>query len=201
MAAAYLTNAIAWRRGGNVAVITPSLSGGFARDVVTRVGQQACGKQGNGPYTIRWDRSDDEEVAALLKNFTMGDTAGFVETLAALGHLLPSAAVRQTCGWVRRQAHAAGVTLFNRAEVTTIIARHVALRRQRFGADNFDFTALTVQQAKNREFDGVVVLWPFQVGGDAEHKRRLLYNAITRARRWCTVILQGDSLSTVPPFA
>jgi superfamily I DNA/RNA helicase len=45
---------------------------------------------------------------------------------------------------------------------------------------------MTVQQAKNREFDGVVILWPFTVGGDPEHKRRLFYNAITRARRWCT---------------
>jgi hypothetical protein len=201
IAAAYLANAIAWRCSGTVAVITPSLRGGFARDVVTRVGQQACGKRGNGPYTIRWDRSDDEEVAALLQNFPMNDTVSFAETLAALGHLPTSAAVRQTCSWVRRQAHAAGVTFFNRSEVTAIIGRQVALRRQRFGADKFDFTALTVQQAKNREFDGVVVLWPFQVGGDAEHKRRLLYNAITRARRWCTVILQGDDLSALPPFA
>jgi hypothetical protein len=201
IAAAYLANAIAWRCSGTVAVITPSLRGGFARDVVTRVGQQACGKRGNGPYTIRWDRSDDEEVAALLQNFPMNDTVSLAETLAALGHLPTSAAVRQTCSWVRRQAHAAGVTFFNRSEVTAIIGRQVALRRQRFGADKFDFTALTVQQAKNREFDGVVVLWPFQVGGDAEHKRRLLYNAITRARRWCTVILQGDDLSALPPFA
>jgi hypothetical protein len=201
MAAAYVTNAIAWRRGGNVAVITPSLSGGFARDVVARVGQQACGKQGNGPYTIRWDRSEDEEMAALLVNFAMGDTASFSETLAALSHLPASGAVRQTCDWVRRQAHAAGVTSFTRADVAAVIGRQVALRRQRFGADTMDFTGLTVQQAKNREFDGVVVLWPFQVGGDAQHKRRLLYNAVTRARRWCTVILQGDGLSTTPPFA
>ena len=72
MAAAYLANAIAWRCGSNVAVITPSLSGTFAHDVVARVGQQACGAQGNGPYTIRWERSEDDEVAVLLQGFQMG---------------------------------------------------------------------------------------------------------------------------------
>jgi hypothetical protein len=34
MAAAYLANAIAWGGNGNVAVITPSLRGTFARDAV-----------------------------------------------------------------------------------------------------------------------------------------------------------------------
>jgi hypothetical protein len=201
MAAAYLANGIAWRRGGNVAVITPSLSGTFARDVVARVRRQACGNRGNGPYAIRWERSEDDEVTAILEGFQMHDAATLSETLAALNRLPTSGAVRQTVGWVRRQAHAAGVRSFTRAEVAAAIARQVALQRQRFGADKVDFAALTVQQAKNREFEGVVVLWPFQVGGDAEHKRRLLYNAMTRARRWCTVILQGEDLLNVPPFA
>jgi DNA helicase IV len=58
-----------------------------------------------------------------------------------------------------------------------------------------------VQQAKNREFEGVVVIWPYQVGGDIEHKRRLLYNAITQAKRWSNIIVQGQSILAAPPFA
>jgi hypothetical protein len=201
MAAVYLANAIAWRSGGNVAVVTPSLSGTFARNVVARVCQQPCGKQGNGPYAIRWDRSEDDEVTTLLTGFQLGDAATLAETLVALSSLPASGAVRETIGWVQRQARAAGRTSFSRAEVAAVVARRVAMRRQRFGGDNVDFAAMTVQQAKNREFEGVVVLWPFKVGGDAEHKRRLLYNAITRARRWCTVILQSEELLKTPPFA
>jgi DNA helicase IV len=60
---------------------------------------------------------------------------------------------------------------------------------------------LTVQQAKNREFEGVVVIRAYQVGGDIEHKRRLLYNAVTRAKRWCNVIFQGKNILTAAPFA
>lgn len=61
--------------------------------------------------------------------------------------------------------------------------------------------AMTVHQAKNREFDGVVVLWPYQLGGDDEHRRRLLYNAVTRARNWCTVVVQNENLLATAPFA
>jgi DNA helicase IV len=59
---------------------------------------------------------------------------------------------------------------------------------------------MTVHQAKNREFAGVVVLWPYEVGGDGETKRRLLYNAVTRAQAWCTVIVQSKKLLSAPPF-
>ena len=47
---------------------------------------------------------------------------------------------------------------------------------------------LTVHGAKNREFDNVIILWPYRVR--EELKRQLLYNAITRARKHCMVLLQ-----------
>lgn len=200
MASAYLANAIAWRRGGNVAIITPSLSGNFAKDVVARVCLQACGKQGNGPYAIRWDRAEDEEVRALVDNLNLDGQATMPEALAALGRLPRSGPVREAGVWVRHQARAAGKALFSRAEIEEVIARQVATQRQRYGVDSYGLTAMTVQQAKNREFEGVAILWPFQVAGDAEHKRRLLYNAITRAQRWCTVVLQSDDLLKSAPF-
>ncbi len=49
---------------------------------------------------------------------------------------------------------------------------------------------MTINQAKNREFEGVIVLWPFAVGGDLESQRRRLYNALTRAQKWAIVIVQ-----------
>ena len=39
---------------------------------------------------------------------------------------------------------------------------------------------MTVHQAKNREFDSVIILWPYEVAGTADRQRRLLYNAVTR---------------------
>ncbi|MGR8024364.1 MULTISPECIES: ATP-binding domain-containing protein [Burkholderiales] len=201
MAGVYLANALAWRKGGNAAVITPSLKGGFAQKVVARVGQGPCGKQQNGPYTIRWEQSDSDEVAELIEMLQLGNDVTAVEAVTALQRLPRSGAVREVISWVRRQARTGAATSFGRQEVEKAIARQVQLRRQRYAADHASFSAMTVQQAKNREFDGVVVLWPYQVGGDDEHKRRLLYNAITRARRWCTVILQSEDLLKGAPFA
>jgi len=62
---------------------------------------------------------------------------------------------------------------------------------------------LTIHQAKNREFSHVVVLWTFGISADAstEYQRRLLYNAITRAKLSCTVILLQSNRLKKPPFA
>lgn len=200
MPAAFLANAIRWRQGGNVAVITPSLSGGFARGVVERVTQHQCGQHKSGPFPIKWERPDGDETTALAKALQLSDGATPEQTIAALEQLLPSGAIKDTMSWVHLQARAAGVAVFRRAEIEARIARQVSMRRQHSGAHSSLFTALTVQQAKNREFEGVVILWPYQVGGDDEHKRRLLYNAVTRAQRWCTVILQGATLLKAAPF-
>jgi len=201
MAAACLANAVAWGGGGSVAVITPSLQGGFARNVVARVCAGPCGQQGNGPYAIRWEHSEHEEAAKLVAALAVPDPCSLQQALQALTALPQCGPVRQTQTWLRHQERAFGRTRFSPTEVKTNLARQVGLRRHRTADDGPGLPAMTVQQAKNREFEGVVVVWPYQVGGDAEHKRRLLYNAITRARRWCTVLVQGGALPRGAPFA
>jgi len=61
--------------------------------------------------------------------------------------------------------------------------------------------AMTIQRAKNREFQNVIVLWPHTATGSPEHLRRLLYNAITRAIAHCSVIVLGQGRLNGPPFA
>ncbi|WP_175068497.1 ATP-binding domain-containing protein [Bradyrhizobium uaiense] len=171
---------------------------GFFRTAPTLQGP--CGRQGNGPYTIHWEGTDRDETRGIVAALELAVVSSGEATLAALRLLLPSGPVRAAMAWVRNQMHALGRVEFARAEIEAVIARNVSLHRHHGSGISRTFTALTVQQAKNREFDGVVVLWPYQVGGDEEHKRRLLYNAVTRARRWCHVIVQGRSILTAPPF-
>jgi hypothetical protein len=55
------------------------------------------------------------------------------------------------------------------------------------------FRILTVHGAKNREFDHVFILWSYKrLGWPKEQQRRLLYNAVTRAKIDCTVLFLGD---------
>ena len=55
------------------------------------------------------------------------------------------------------------------------------------GRSSSRFVVTTVHGAKNREFDNVCVLWSYQIPPDPELQRRLLYNAITRAKVNCVI--------------
>jgi superfamily I DNA and RNA helicase len=48
----------------------------------------------------------------------------------------------------------------------------------------------TIHGAKNREFDNVIILWSYRVSGNLLYKRKLLYNAITRAKKNVAIIVQ-----------
>lgn len=52
-------------------------------------------------------------------------------------------------------------------------------------------TLATAHGAKNREFDNVFVFWGYKLPGDPAKERRLLYNAITRAKSHCAVLVIG----------
>jgi hypothetical protein len=201
LATTLLANAIAWRQGGDVAVITPALQGGFATSVVARLAQGPCGRHNNGPYTVHWEGNDRDEAQAIIAGLDLAADASAAAACAALRAMPRTGPVRATLSWIENQVHACGRANFTRAEIEAVIARQVSLRRQHGGGASHQLTAMTVQQAKNREFEGVVVIWPYQVGGDAEHKRRLLYNAITRAKRWCNVIVQSQNILAAAPFA
>jgi superfamily I DNA/RNA helicase len=62
-------------------------------------------------------------------------------------------------------------------------------------------SAMTAHGAKNREFDFVVVLWAASITGSDDQKRRLLYNAITRAKSRCLILVQAKSNMTSAPFS
>jgi superfamily I DNA/RNA helicase len=50
--------------------------------------------------------------------------------------------------------------------------------------------AMTIHQAKNREFGTVILLWP-QIGSKwtVLQQRRLLYNGVTRAKKSCVIVV------------
>ncbi len=76
-----------------------------------------------------------------------------------------------------------------------LVARHVDMvvhEQRAYWSPSSSRTVTTVHGAKNREFDNVFVLWPYRVPPDVAQRRRLLYNAVTRSRRNCMVLVQGD---------
>ena len=76
-----------------------------------------------------------------------------------------------------------------------MVARHVDTivhEKRAYGAHYPSRSVTTVHGAKNREFDNVFVLWTYKLPPDKVQQRRLLYNAITRARSNCMVLVLGD---------
>lgn len=199
-AATCLANAIAWRRGGNVAVLTPSRRGDFANNVVALVCERALGKQNNGPYAIEWEGSDEQDCATLWERLGIAARMTVADAINLLTPHLHNPPVKTVRDWLVRQRVTRGLQEVVSDELRHQLSRALALRRRHGHRRQAQFSAMTIQQAKNREFDHVVIIWPYTVPNDAEQRRRLLYNAITRAKRSCTVLVQAPELLAAPPF-
>jgi UvrD-like helicase C-terminal domain len=201
LAATYIANAIAWRNGGNVAVLTPSRQGGFADNAIACVCAGSVGRHQNGPYNIVWESSDEQDGASLWQGLALGDRCTVEDALAAIAPHRNEPAIRTLREWIIRQRRTCGVQELIADDLLRQLGRALSLRRRYGQREQGQFTAMTIQQAKNREFDHVIVLWPYTIPNDDEQRRRLLYNAITRAKRSCLVLVQGQNMLQWPPFA
>ena len=199
-AATYLANFIAWRRGGNVAVLTPSRSGGFSDSVVQLVCDGPVGQRKNGPFPIRWESTDSVQRDEICREIAMPAVCTVTQAFAHLDRCRDQPIVRSAMKWIQRRQRVTGSDNVTCDDVRRHIDRAFAAQRRHKSRVDGQFTAMTVQQAKNREFDHVVVIWPYRVRNDDEQKRRLLYNAITRARSSCLVLVQGQALVNASPF-
>ncbi len=188
------------RGGGSVAVIAPSRKGGYADELVAAVSTKPCGTRQLGPFVLRWETGESPLLAS-LESLAFAGEKPCAELLRMLASDAPEGTVRDALvRWIVRQRDVTGRERLGFAELLGQARRLLAVTRARANRSDTGRRALTVHQAKNREFDDVVVIWPYTVGLDDEGKRRLLYNAITRARLHCTVIVQGVGSAGKVPF-
>lgn len=184
---------------GTVAVLTPSRTE-LVEGAVARVGEGPIGQQQSGPYNVRWESSDAQELAAIWARIELAGECQVAEVVAAMHEARDDPILLSARDWLKNKERTQGLTVIGADEVRRHVERLV-IRRRQFGTRRQPrFSAMTIHQAKNREFDHVVVIWPFQVPTGDDQRRRLLYNAITRARRRCTVLVQSDQLLAGPPF-
>ena len=200
LAGNFLSNAIGWAQGRRVALITTSAAGKFANDVVTWVGARTTSR-GNGPYQIIWERSEEKAANELITGLALKDELSAMEIHEAVRAAGDSRLTNDVLSWLATQRRTKDRITFRKDEVVEAIERSFTSRKHgRTGSSNTHI-AMTVHGAKNREFDEVVLLWPGNTLGDADQKRRLLYNAITRAKRKCIVLVQAQAALTQAPFA
>jgi len=199
LAGNYLSNAIGWAKGQRIAVITTS-TGQFATDVVDWVGTRTT-KKGHGPYHIKWERSEEKAVSAYIASVKFHQEVSASEIEGVVIAAGDARVTKNVLSWLDKQRRTKGRVMFTDAEIIHVIEQSFTSRKHGREIARQGHIAMTVHGAKNREFDKVVVLWPGATVGSADQKRRLLYNAITRAKGSCLVLVQVEAMLAQPPFA
>jgi len=200
LAGAWLNGNLQWYGGGKrVAVITPTL-GVFARETVTWAAGNRT-KKGSGPYSILWEEAEAKAAASFLSNIDLQDMNDGPSVITLLTDAGDFRATRDLSDWMDTQRKTRAKITFSRDEIKHAIEQGFAQRRRVRKGDEGGWRGMTVHGAKNREFDNVIVLWPAAIGGSDDQKRRLLYNAVTRAKQRCLVLVQAQASLSKAPFA
>lgn len=191
-----------WWRCDDIAILTPvgPHRSQFVRDLVARVEEKPFDNSPVGPYQLPWEESQEEECNRFIEELGLPDDPNAEVCCDGLSFAGVGGLCRGLHDWIRRQRCVAGRTTFTAEEFRRETRRvHQQLRGYR-RVRGSGVRMMTIHQAKNREFHSVIVLWPYQVAGTAEHKRRLLYNAITRAKSRVLVVVQDPDRVQQPPF-
>ncbi|HBB94697.1 MAG TPA: hypothetical protein DC054_04845 [Blastocatellia bacterium] len=177
------------RPGGDFALISPT-----HRDItnILRAHDDWLRRKGRVPVYWRREASKQEETTGLMKEMALNrarkvwrvPNAPLSPTALRAAHFIVKASKLRGLSEIPMSF---AVSLAQRFMSTRALWHHRAVKRM----------ALTVHGAKNREFDNVVIFWsPHSVKGWSEEmRRRLLYNAVTRAKRTCVVLYLGDEQS------
>ena len=192
-AAFRILEAIYWKHPtgapfGNRAIISPSRSP-ILEDILNSFEQQ-CIKRSLKP--LRWRKESNEGDAVIRVMNQLDGNGGMplkTSTLAGLDCTDDPVLSAVRSGLIRL-SRLKGLSEISVGLVKETVERTVH-RLRAFGPGSISSVVTTVHGAKNREFDDVFVIWPFQVAPGPELQRRLLYNAVTRARRRCILLIQG----------
>ena len=204
VAASFISQTMAPAAGKDVVLLSAARSGTskWVEKVIELVTIKQYGKQKAGPVPIKWETNAENLAETTIAALGLAEGNGHISAAAIIA--LPRGSVAmQLSRWVEHQRRVLGRTEFGAAEVRAQVKRAVQ-RVRSFGlTPHGGRRAMTIHQAKNREFPVVMVLWPFRVVGDVVLARRWLYNAITRAKRRAIVIVEDPQQKRLkaPPFA
>lgn len=208
IAAKFLANNLTWwwRFGEEIVVLsaTRPQKSKFVQETFARLASGPFIKKGEkpvGPFTVPWEDSLDDECEKASAALRIGEDNDAVVALDALGKDATNGLAAEVLERLVARRRLGGDATVTCGEVRELVARLAQARRAHRRGSRSRVRAMTIHQAKNREFENVIVLWPFQIAGGAERHRRLLYNAVTRARKRVLVVVQDpkrDRISKAP---
>ncbi len=203
---------LTWFGIAGTVVLTPTgpSSSQFVRAVVGRLQEKAIKPKALkgtavGPFRIDWEARVSDDAEALIQS--IGFEPGQADVDArSIRVTLDVRGGRQLQEWIDHQRRVCGRDRIQKDELEEQAKRACQQLRSMSPVRDDRLVAMTSHQAKNREFERVIVLWPYEVSGAPEKLRRLLYNGITRAKQRATIIVQNPptarpSRLALPPFA
>jgi hypothetical protein len=155
------------------------------------------------PFPIQWESDVSDLEQKIKQEIDIPEDDSLELDIDQLKLSSSTVGVSQLQSWIKRQKQLTGTSRLSVKDITnqiTTISRQLRLYNINRSSK---IPAMTIYQAKNQEFDCVIIFWPYQVGTKEELNRRLLYNAITRARISCLILVQGTNKRSrldKPPF-
>ena len=203
VAASFISQTMAPAAGKDAVLLSSARPGTstWVDKVIELVTTKQYGKQKAGPVPIKWETTADSVAETTIAALGIANGNGEIGASAILA-LSRGPVTTQLGRRVDHQRRVLGRSEFRATEVRAQVKRAVQHVRSFGLMPQAGRRAMTIHQAKNREFPVVIVLWPFRVVGDAVLARRWLYNAITRAKRRAIVIVEDPRKKRVnaPPF-
>ena len=189
-------------RQGTAVIVAPG-SGPWATDVIQRL---AAGMQTPNqvvpPTRLGWETGSGEEAGRVSGAVCPGENVATADLIAELvGLAEPPPWLKTVVASVQYGRRALGQQDWSKEQVHDLCERKASAYRAYGYGHSRNVPVLTIHGAKNRQFRNVVVLWGPGVIGTDDYKRRLLYNAITRAEQRCTVFVRTQALLNAAPFA
>jgi superfamily I DNA/RNA helicase len=168
---------------GTTALISPS-SGGVIETVLQSLDGQTTKA---GRKLIKWSRQATSEDEQATLHRTLGVTNNHLDGADWQPiEVASNSNAARVIDRVNRFAYLRGLQRIPKSLVSSI-AEQVIHASRAYSRSAPRFVVTTVHGAKNREFDNVCVLWSYQIPPNPAVQRRLLYNAVTRAKSNCII--------------
>lgn len=188
---------------GTRAVLFPPAGRAWAEAIAQRLGEGLQSPNYNiPPIRLILEPRASDETEAVMAGIADADILSPIQIAARFGQLEnPPRWISHVTAAAFQAMNRQGKAEWSAPELRALVERKAANFRA-FTSDRVrGVPLLSVHQAKNRQFDHVIILWPHGVPGGDQLKARLLYNGITRARISCRVFVRSDALLQQAPFA
>jgi len=200
LAAFYISRALGqwgWGKGLEVVIITPvtESKSQFVAGVLKSLRKELGKADKFGPFPFYWEQTEGDQFQVICELLPNDDPdSGIIYRDELRNHKTSeNKMLSDVCRSGLRVAALRGLEGISKSELTDIAKKRIHSRRAYcLSGRKRKRIVLTVHGAKNREFGCVFILWPRAMKKDTLHRRKLLYNAVTRASNKAMVLVEGN---------